>query len=83
MIDRGKDSLAKVMRKQGLPLQRLMSHESLTGVAEELRLGGIDGLYAAIGEGHVSAQHVVSRGSWRTSAGRRAPARTSPRPPSR
>ncbi|HSO64247.1 MAG TPA: bifunctional (p)ppGpp synthetase/guanosine-3',5'-bis(diphosphate) 3'-pyrophosphohydrolase [Ornithinibacter sp.] len=61
MIEQGKDSLAKVMRKQGLPLQRLTSLESLTGVAEELRLGGIDALYAAIGEGHVSAQHVVAR----------------------
>ena len=30
---------AKIMRKQGLPLQRLTSVESLTGVAEELRLG--------------------------------------------
>ncbi len=61
MIDEGKESLAKIMRKQGLPLQRLTSVESLTGVAEELRLAGIDGLYAAVGEGHVSAQHVVSR----------------------
>ncbi|HET6968882.1 MAG TPA: ACT domain-containing protein, partial [Ornithinibacter sp.] len=61
MIEQGKDSLAQVMRKQGLPLQRLTSLESLTGVAEELRLGGIDALYAAIGEGHVSAQHVVAR----------------------
>ena len=61
MIDEGKESLAKVMRKQGLPLQRLTSVESLTGIAEELRLAGIDGLYAAIGEGTVSAQHVVSR----------------------
>lgn len=61
MIEAGKDSLAKVMRKQGLPLQRLTSVESLTGVAEELRLNGIDALYASIGEGHVSPQHVVSR----------------------
>ncbi|WP_377642409.1 RelA/SpoT family protein [Oryzobacter terrae] len=61
MVEAGKDSLAKVMRKQGLPLQRLTSVESLTGIAEELRLNGIDSLYASIGEGHVSAQHVVSR----------------------
>ena len=33
MIDEGKESLAKVMRKQGLPLQRLTSVESLTGIA--------------------------------------------------
>ncbi|MEO7267741.1 MAG: bifunctional (p)ppGpp synthetase/guanosine-3',5'-bis(diphosphate) 3'-pyrophosphohydrolase [Knoellia sp.] len=61
MIDNGKESLAKAMRKRSLPVARLSSVESLTGVAEELRLQGIDGLYAAIGEGHVSAQHVVAR----------------------
>ncbi|MBM6403905.1 bifunctional (p)ppGpp synthetase/guanosine-3',5'-bis(diphosphate) 3'-pyrophosphohydrolase [Phycicoccus sp. CSK15P-2] len=61
MIEEGKEDLAKVMRKQGLPLQRLTSVESLTGIAEELRYPGIDALYAAVGEGHVSAQHVVSR----------------------
>ncbi len=61
MIEAGKESLAKAMRKQGLPMQRLASVESLTGVAEELRLSTIDALYAAIGEGNVSAQHVVGR----------------------
>ncbi len=61
MIEAGKESLAKTMRKQGLPLQRLASLESLTGVAEELRLPNIDALYAAIGEQNVSAQHVASR----------------------
>ncbi len=61
MIEEGKEALAKAMRKQGLPLQRLTSVESLTGVAEELRYPGIDALYAAVGEGHVSPQHVVSR----------------------
>ena len=48
------------MRKQGLPLQRLMSHESLTALANELRYADISGLYAAIGESHVSAASVVS-----------------------
>ncbi|MGL5818115.1 MAG: RelA/SpoT family protein [Phycicoccus sp.] len=61
MIESGKDSLATAMRKQGLPLQRLTTVESLTGVAEELRLPGIDALYAAVGEGAVSSQHIVSR----------------------
>jgi GTP pyrophosphokinase len=61
MVESGKESLAKAMRKQGLPLQRLTSVESLTGVAEDLHLGGIEALYAAIGEGHVSAQHVMAR----------------------
>ena len=60
-IETGKDAIAKAMRKQGLPIQRLMSAETLTGLAGELRYTDIDGLYAAVGEGHVSAQHVVSR----------------------
>ncbi|HEX8973468.1 bifunctional (p)ppGpp synthetase/guanosine-3',5'-bis(diphosphate) 3'-pyrophosphohydrolase [Oryzihumus sp.] len=60
-IEQGKDAIAKAMRKQGLPLQRLMSHESLAGLAGELRYADIAALYAAVGEGHVSAQHVVGR----------------------
>ncbi len=61
MIESGKDAIAKAMRKEGLPLQRLMSHDSLTAIASELRYQDIDALYAAVGEGHVSAQHVVGR----------------------
>jgi guanosine-3',5'-bis(diphosphate) 3'-pyrophosphohydrolase len=60
-IDSGKDAIAKAMRKQGLPLQRLMTHETLTNLAGELRYPDIAALYAAVGEGHVSAQHVVGR----------------------
>ncbi len=60
-IDSGKDAIAKAMRKQGLPLQRLMTHETLTNLAGELRYADISALYAAVGEGHVSAQHVVGR----------------------
>ena len=36
-----------------------LNHETLTDVAKTLDKGDIDGLYAAVGEGHVSAQHVV------------------------
>src|SRR5665648_293586 len=60
-IDVGKEAIAKAMRKQGLPLQRLMTHGTLTGLASELRYPDISSLYAAVGEGHVSAQHVVGR----------------------
>ena len=60
-IDVGKDALAKAMRKEGLPLQRLMTHDTLTGLASELRYPDISSLYAAVGDGHVSAQHVVER----------------------
>ena len=55
------EAIAKVVRKQNLPLHRIVTVESLTAVASELRRQDVDGLYAAVGEGHVSAQHVVSR----------------------
>ena len=58
-IEAGKNAIARAMRKKDLPIQRLMSHDSLMDVAQTLDKGDIDGLYAAVGEGHVSAQHVV------------------------
>ena len=58
-IEEGKGAIARTLRKQNLPLQRLMSHETLMNVAKTLDKVDIDGLYAAVGEGHVSAQHVV------------------------
>jgi GTP pyrophosphokinase len=60
-VERGKDELAKAMRKQGLPMQRLLTSESLTTIAHEMRLADITALYAAVGEHHVSAQSVVTR----------------------
>ena len=60
-IEHGKDALGKAMRKQNLPLQRLLSHESLVALAAELRYADVSSLYAAIGEGQASAPSVVQR----------------------
>ncbi len=60
-IERGKEAIARTMRKQGLPLQRLLTSESLTTIAHELRYPDISSLYAAVGESQVSAQTVVQR----------------------
>jgi len=60
-IERGKESIARLMRKEGMPLQRLLSHESLQAVAEELHLADVSALYAAVGEGNVGAQNVVRK----------------------
>jgi GTP pyrophosphokinase len=49
------------MRKEGLPLKRLMSHESLTLAAVHFKLADVSALYAAVGEGNLSAQAVVRR----------------------
>ncbi len=60
-IEHGKESLAKAMRKQNLPLQRLLSHEALVTLANEMRHADVSALYAAIGEGQVAASTVVQR----------------------
>ncbi|HET9657958.1 MAG TPA: bifunctional (p)ppGpp synthetase/guanosine-3',5'-bis(diphosphate) 3'-pyrophosphohydrolase [Kineosporiaceae bacterium] len=60
-VEQGKEAIAKAMRKQHLPIQRLMSHESLVALASEMRYPDVTALYAAVGEGHVSAANVVQR----------------------
>lgn len=60
-IEQGKDLLAKAMRKQNLPLQRLMSADSIVKLAVDLRYPDVDALYAAVGDGHVSPQSVIER----------------------
>ncbi len=60
-IEHGKDAIAKAMRKQNLPIQRLLSHEALVALANEMRYADVSALYAAIGEGQVSAATVVQR----------------------
>ena len=57
----GKAAIARTMRKQGLPLQRLATGDALLAIAHELRYADLSSLYAAIGEGHVSAQSVVAK----------------------
>src|SRR5690606_10110078 len=60
-IEQGKDAIAKVMRKQGLPIKRLFSGEARIALARDLRYSDVDALYAAVGENHVSAQSVVQK----------------------
>lgn len=60
-IEQGKDAIARAMRKQNLPLQKLMTQDSLTEVASNLRYDDVSGLYAAVGEGHISTQSVIEK----------------------
>src|SRR6476469_7168941 len=60
-IDQGKDQIARLMRKEGQPLKRVLTHESLATVAAEQRLADVSALYAAVGEGNIGAQTVVRR----------------------
>jgi len=60
-IEQGKDAIARAMRKQNLPLQKLMSQDSFAEVASQMRYDDVTALYAAVGEGHVSTQSVIEK----------------------
>ncbi|KHL12819.1 UNVERIFIED_CONTAM: GTP pyrophosphokinase [Mumia flava] len=60
-IEQGKDAISRQMRKEGLPLQRLLKHDTLATVAKDLHLSDVSALYAAVGEGRVGPQNVVER----------------------
>ena len=60
-IEQGRDAIARAMRKQNLPLQKLMNQDVLSEVGAQLRFEGVEALYAAVGEGHVSTQSVIEK----------------------
>lgn len=60
-VEHGRDALVRAMRKQNLPLQRLMTNAALTAIAQDMHYADITALYVAVGEGHASAASVVSR----------------------
>ncbi|WP_104135045.1 bifunctional (p)ppGpp synthetase/guanosine-3',5'-bis(diphosphate) 3'-pyrophosphohydrolase [Cryobacterium sp. Y62] len=60
-IEQGRDAIARAMRKQNLPLQKLMNQDSFAEVAAQLKYDDVSALYAAVGEGHVSTQSVLEK----------------------
>jgi len=60
-IDAGRDELVKALRREGMPVQKLASSAQMSKVAAQLNYADLDTLYAAIGEGHLSAKAVVQR----------------------
>ena len=60
-VDAGRESIARQMRKAGLPLQKIFGGHSLLELAHELRYPDISALYAAVGDGHVSAASIVEK----------------------
>lgn len=60
-IEQGKEAIARAMRRQNLPLQRLMNQDSFAEVAHQLHYEDVSALYAAVGEGHVSTQSVLEK----------------------
>jgi len=60
-IESGREDLAKALRRDGLPLQKILGSSALLAVAGSMNLADLDALYAAIGESQVSAQSIVQR----------------------
>jgi GTP pyrophosphokinase len=60
-IELGKDQVAKEMRKVNMPMSRDIVQEAFATVASTLRYVDVSGLYAAVGEGHVSAKSVIEK----------------------
>ena len=60
-IEHGKDEITKELRKQKLPLSQILNSGALQQVALQLRYPDVAGLYAGVGEGHVSAQSVIEK----------------------
>jgi GTP pyrophosphokinase len=60
-IETGRDMLARAIRRQHLPMQRLMNRQSLLVLCRESHYEDIEALYAAIGEHREQASDVVAR----------------------
>lgn len=60
-IESGQDLISSYLRKQNLPLQRLMSHDTMTALASGMGYADISALYAAVGSHHVSPANVVDK----------------------
>jgi GTP pyrophosphokinase len=60
-IETGRDDLVKALRREGLPVQKILASNLLAEVATEINYVDLDALHAAVGENHVSAKSVASR----------------------
>lgn len=59
-IEQGKDQIVRAMKKHGVPL-RLLTNNVLASLAADGNYADVSALYAAVGDGHLGAQTVVTR----------------------
>jgi GTP diphosphokinase / guanosine-3',5'-bis(diphosphate) 3'-diphosphatase len=57
----GKEALIKGLRRQGLPVQSLISSETLATIASEQKLPDLLALFNALGQGQISVGSVIER----------------------
>jgi len=60
-LETGKDELIRALRREGLPVQKIMGGTAVPDIAAKLSYTDVDVLLIAIGENHVSAKSVAQR----------------------
>lgn len=60
-VDAGRESIARQMRKAGLPLQKIFAGHAFLELSHDLHYPDIESMYAAVGNGHTSAQFVIEK----------------------
>jgi len=60
-METGREQVQREMRRQGLPLKRLTTEQTMRQAAEDLNYGDLESLLIAVGEGHVSPKSIVTR----------------------
>ena len=60
-IDAGRESIGRQMRKAGLPLQKIFAGQAFLELSHDLHYPDIESMYAAVGNGHISAQFVIEK----------------------
>jgi GTP pyrophosphokinase len=60
-LENGREALTKALRREGLPVQRVLSGDALDEVATSLNFASLDAMYTSVGEHHLSAESVANR----------------------
>jgi GTP pyrophosphokinase len=60
-IEAGQESIARQMRKAGLPIQKILGGQALLELAHELKFEDIESLYEAVGNGRISSHSVTEK----------------------
>ena len=60
-LETGRDDLIRALRREGLPVQKVMASPLMAEIAAELSYESFDSLTTAIGEHHISAESIAGR----------------------
>ncbi len=60
-IETGREELVKALRREGLPVQKLLGSDVLENTATSMSYQNLEGLYVAIGDNRVSGASIAQR----------------------